>query len=98
MARRLVVQPQSDLDIQAATLWYEDQQDGRGRLFYEAVSTTLDSVADMPLAFPRVHGDTRRARVRGYPYAVYFKVHDEASHVVAIVHNSRHPDRWRSRI
>lgn len=33
MARRLVVQRQSDLDIQAAALWYEDQRPGLGIRF-----------------------------------------------------------------
>ena len=31
MARRLVVQPQSDLDIQAAAVWYEDQRSAWAR-------------------------------------------------------------------
>lgn len=33
MARRLVVQRQSDLDIQAAALWCEDQRHGLGMRF-----------------------------------------------------------------
>jgi hypothetical protein len=35
MARRLVVQPESDLDIQAAAVWYEDQRSGLGARFLE---------------------------------------------------------------
>jgi hypothetical protein len=35
MARRLVVQPQSDLDIQAAAVWYEDQRTGLGMRFLD---------------------------------------------------------------
>jgi hypothetical protein len=35
MARRLVVQPQSDLDIQAAAVRYEDQRSGLGPRFLD---------------------------------------------------------------
>lgn len=97
MKHRIIIQPHADLDLMEARLWYEHEQVGRGRLFYDAVARALDSITEMPLAFPRAHGDTHRARVRGYPYSVYFKVRDDAVHVTAIVHNSRHPDRWRSR-
>jgi len=35
MAWRIVVYPESDLDIQAATVWYEDQQSGVGTQFLD---------------------------------------------------------------
>ena len=32
----------------------------------------LGRIAQAPLAYPRVHGETRRALVRRFPYAIYF--------------------------
>ena len=37
MARQLVVPPQSDLDIQAAGVWYEDQPSGLAVRFLDRV-------------------------------------------------------------
>jgi plasmid stabilization system protein ParE len=90
-------QPQADADILEARVWYDAQRAGLGSAFFEAVSLTVRGVAEMPQAFPRIDGETRRARVRGFQYAVYFEVRDDHILVVAIVHNSRHPDRWRGR-
>jgi toxin ParE1/3/4 len=50
-----------------------------------------------PLAYPRVRGDTRRALVRRFPYAVYFRPTADETVVLAVMHGRRNPRRWRSR-
>jgi plasmid stabilization system protein ParE len=90
--------PTGRFDILEARAWYDAQQAGRGALFYAAVARVVGNIAEMPQAFPRVDGDTRRAVVRGYPYSVYFQLREDHILVMAIVHNSRNPNRWRSRI
>ena len=41
--------------------------------FSAAVETTVTAILQNPLAYPRVKGDPRRALVRRFPYAVYFR-------------------------
>ena len=77
--------------------WYDEQQPGLGDAFLDAVEVVIDRVAETPFAFPRVHQDTRRASVRRFPYTVFFQVRSDHILIVAIMHNSRDPDRWRSR-
>jgi hypothetical protein len=72
MARRLVVQPQSDLDIQAAAVWYEDQRSGLGLRFLDELDLVLQRIKDNPRQFPPVDGDVHRALLRHFPYGVYF--------------------------
>ena len=48
MARRIVVQPQSDLDIQAAAVWYEDQQSGLGTRFLDELDLVFQRIAESP--------------------------------------------------
>ena len=67
----------------------------------EAESELLDAHAwyddQQPLAYPRVHGETRRAVVRRFPYAIYFRPVSDEVVVLAVMHGRRLPRRWRSR-
>ena len=97
MARRLVVQPQSDLDIQAAAVWYEDQRSGLGVRFLSELDLVLRRIENNPRQFPQLEGEVRRALLRHFPYGVYFigASHDIA--VLAVLHLHREPDMWKSR-
>jgi plasmid stabilization system protein ParE len=97
MARRLVVQPQPDLDIQAAAVWYEDQRAGLGLRFLDELDLVFQRVKDNPRQFPRVEGDVHRALLRHFPYGVYFLVESEDINVLAVLHLHREPDMWKSR-
>jgi hypothetical protein len=57
MARRLVVQLQSDLDIQAAAVWYEDQRDGLGLRFLNELDLVFQRIEANSRQFPRLEGE-----------------------------------------
>lgn len=97
MARRIVVQPQSDLDIQATAVWYEDQQSGLGTRFLDELDLVFQRIAESPQQFPRLEGDVRRALLRRFPYGVYFLAESEEVKVLAVLHLHRQPDMWKSR-
>lgn len=97
MAQRLVVQPQSDLDIQAAAAWYEDQRAGLGVRFLDELDLVFQRIETNPQQFPRLEGEVRRALLRHFPYGVYFIGESEAITVLAVLHLHREPDMWKSR-
>ncbi|MEY4705495.1 MAG: hypothetical protein RL042_1700 [Nitrospirota bacterium] len=97
MARRLIVQLQSDLDIQAAALWYEDQRSGLGSRFLDELDLVFGRIVDNPRQFPRVDGNVHRAILRHFPYGVYFLAESEDINVLAVLHLHREPDMWKSR-
>ena len=97
MARRLVVQPQSDLDIQAAAVWYEDQRSGLGPRFLDELNLVFQRIRDNPRQFPRVEGDVHRALLRHFPYGVYFLAEPEDIKVLAVLNLHREPDMWKNR-
>lgn len=97
MARRIVVDPQSDLDIQAAAVWYEDQQSGLGARFLDELDLVFQRIAEHPLQFPRLELEVRRALLRHFPYGVYFLVAAEEVRILAILHLNRQPDMWKGR-
>ena len=76
------------LDAQA---WYEEEGVGLGAVFAAAVEATVTAFLQNPLAYPRVKGDTRRAIVRRFPYAVYFRPAGDEIIVLAVMHGRRNP-------
>jgi plasmid stabilization system protein ParE len=94
---RLVFRPEAETELLDARAWYEGERVGLGAIFAAAVETTVTPILQNPLAFPRVKGDTRRALVRQFPYAVYFRPIDDEVIVLAVMHGRRNPRHWRSR-
>lgn len=97
MTRRALFRPQAEADLVEARNWYEERQPGLGARFAALVESTIEQIAETPLAYPRVRGETRRAVLRRFPYAVYFQVLPEEVVILAVIHSQRHARRWRSR-
>jgi plasmid stabilization system protein ParE len=97
VTRKIVFRPQADQELQSARQWYEEQRPGLGCHFAYTIDETIERVSSNPLAFPVVHGETRRAVVRRFPYAIYFRLHGDEIVITAVMHGHRHPRRWQSR-
>lgn len=97
MTLRLVFRPEAEAEFLEARRWYDEQLAGLGETFAAAVSAAITNILQNPLAYPRIHGDTRRALASRFPYAVYFHVLPEELVVLAVMHGRRHPRRWRAR-
>lgn len=97
MTRRLVVQRQSDLDIQAAALWYEDQRPGLGMRFLGELDEVFRRIENNPRQFPQLEGEARRALLHRFPYGVYFAESADHIAVLAVLHLHREPDMWKNR-
>ena len=97
MAWQIIVRPQSDLDIQAAAFWYEDQQSGLGARFLNELDQVFQRIEENPHQFPRLAGDVRRALLRRFPYGVYFIAEGHDVRILAVLHLHRHPDVWKNR-
>ena len=96
MALEVVFRSQAEDEALEVRRWYESRRPGLGREFGQALDVLIARIAASPLAFPRVHNETRRAILSRFPYAVYFRLAKEAVIVLAI-HGRQHPSRWRGR-
>jgi toxin ParE1/3/4 len=101
--RSFSVDAPAQLDLLAATVWYEEQRDGLGDEFVAAVESTFRRVRDTAefVTAPVLRTEfavVRRERTRRFPYSVYFLEHDAARRVIAVLHGRRDPNGWRSRL
>ncbi|MBI2817113.1 MAG: type II toxin-antitoxin system RelE/ParE family toxin [Acidobacteria bacterium] len=95
--KSLLIRPAAAADIEEAFGWYEHQRSGLGDEFLAAVQSKIDEIVRKPLTYPVIHRDTRRALLHRFPYAVFYRVYDEAVIVVGCMHGRRDPMRWKSR-
>jgi len=93
----LRVRPEAELDVFEAALWYEQERDGLGSVFLQALRRVLRRIEVSPRQFPLVATDLRRAILPRFPFGVFFYVDPGAVVVIAVMHLHRHPSSWAQR-
>ncbi|KAB2882708.1 MAG: hypothetical protein F9K40_23345 [Kofleriaceae bacterium] len=82
MSHSLSLRPRALAELQAARNGYDLV--GHGNSFLDELESVLDAIQAMPHRFPIVHGTIHRALLRRYPFAVFFRIRPNTSHVVVL--------------
>lgn len=85
-------------EIIAAIEYYESQRSGLGAQLDTDLERTLSSIAENPGFGAPFEGDTRRALLNRFPYAVVYRLLADRVLVVAFAHLRRRPAYWRDRL
>jgi plasmid stabilization system protein ParE len=96
VTRGVIFRPQAEDEALEVHRWYEARRPGLGDEFGVEVDAAVARIVDNPLAYPRVRGETRRAVLTRFPYALHFRVTVEDVIVLA-VHGRQDPSRWHGR-
>lgn len=97
MTHELRLRAEAERDLADAALWYEEQCPGLGHQFLDEALAVFSSISKMPLSCQIVRRNTRRALVHRFPFGIYYRVEGDTIVVVAVMHGSRNPRRWKSR-
>ena len=95
--KRVIFRREARADALEAYRWYENKEVGLGADFRSELSAAIQRIRESPTAYRVLHRDTRRARLRRFPYGVFSREYAEAIVVVAVLHTRRHPKRWKQR-
>jgi plasmid stabilization system protein ParE len=98
MSETVVLLPAASRDMDEAYRWYEDRSPGLGREFARSVDACLDGICRNPELYEIVYKQYRRAIVRRFPYAIFFKARNQAITVYSVFHCSQDPCKWRERL
>jgi plasmid stabilization system protein ParE len=85
-------------EITEAQDWYEARTPGLGIRFRAELDRTVQRMIANPRQFPRVFQDVRRARLRTFPYGLFFRIEPAALLVIACFHASRDPRQRQRRV
>ena len=87
----VIFTPTARAELIEAQDWYEAEAPGLGGRFRTEVDHAVQRMATNPRQFPKVLKHLRRARVKKFPYALFFSSGADALLVVACFHGSRDP-------
>jgi plasmid stabilization system protein ParE len=97
MSLQVVFRRAAKDELEEAAAWYEDRQRGLGEEFLNELAEAIDRAARHPERHPIALNDVRRAVLRRFPYAVYFRTRDQVLVVLAVFHARRNPLIWKRR-
>ena len=81
-----------------AAAYYEEQDIGLGERFIVHTESAVAKLLSAPLLPRCFDGEFRKVRLDKFPFAVIYRVGQEAIQVIALMHLSRRPGYWKKRI
>ncbi len=90
--------PPAKGELTEAIVYYNSQSEGLGYEFAAEIKRTLERIAQYPDAWFGLSSRTHRCRTKRFPYGVVYQVRKETLLIVAVMHLSREPETWKSRL
>lgn len=99
MNYRLKVLPEAKTDIAEIVEWYNNEQRGLGKRFFESLKLKLEFVRKNPHHWQIGYRDVRSVLIDKFPYQILFWIDDSVNSIIvfAITHTSRNPKIWKNR-
>jgi len=94
----IVFLPPAKEELIEAISYYNSQSEGLGYEFATEIKRTLERIAQYPDAWFKLSSRTRRCRTNRFPYGVIYQVRKEILLIVAVMHLSKKPETWKSRL
>jgi toxin ParE1/3/4 len=82
----------------AAAYYYEDQSDGLGDRFTKQIESVLSRILKDPTMPRCFEGRFRKLKAEKFPYFVIYEVANGRIQIMAVMHTSRRPSYWKSRL
>jgi len=96
----VLILSEAELDIDEAFVWYELNQIGLGKRFYESVDKSIRFISESPLGCSEIYKGLRRFVIKKFPYGIYYKVNLEKKEIqiVGVIHFRRGSKILKKRI
>ena len=94
MTLTLIVRRRAERQAANARDWYDGQHGGLGLEFIGELDRAILRAHENPLHYQRVHHKVRRVLLRRFPFGVFYLADSRRVVVLAVLHQSEHPDKW----
>ena len=97
---KVLILSEAELDIDNAIIWYELNQIGLGKSFYDSVDRSVRFISERPFSCAEIFKGLRRFVIKKFPYGVYYKVNPENMEIqiIGVIHVKRSLKILRKRI
>jgi plasmid stabilization system protein ParE len=90
--------PEALEEYRQATLWYAEREPEIALKFVASVENAVGRIVEAPTRWRLVDEDVRRCLTRIFPFGILYTIEDDFLLIVAVMHFSREPEYWKSRI
>lgn len=90
--------PAAHVELDEAIDWYAQQAPGLGESFLVEFLRTIQLIERHPLGWHPLSNNTRRCRLRRFPYGVIYSQDAQGILIVAVAHLHRRPAYWQARM
>lgn len=99
MKYKVTLLPEATLDIREIIDWYNLEQSGLGKRFYDSLKLKINSISLIPFSFQLSYKESRSAILDKFPYQIHYRVNelDRVIIIFAITHTSRNPRIWKGK-
>ncbi|MCF8370846.1 MAG: type II toxin-antitoxin system RelE/ParE family toxin [Bacteroidales bacterium] len=85
------ISPFAELDLEESVEFYNLQKEGLGHEFAQVVSDIIERIKQNPFQFPNKYLELRKAKMKGFPFNVFFVEKENVGYILAVFHSSRNP-------
>ena len=85
-------------EYREAALWYAEREPQVAQNFVASVEEAIARIVEAPQRWRVVDEDVRRCLTRVFPFGILYTIEDDFLLIVAVMHFSREPGYWKSRI
>ena len=86
------------IEFDEAIDYYSIESEDLGVRFRSCIRASVQRIENSPSSWPFYEGDVRRFVVNDFPFVIIYLVLDDYLYIVAVMHTSRKPGYWKSRI
>ena len=92
--------PAAERELAEAVNWYEERSSGLGGKLFTAADVVMSRIGRGPKLYAvwQQNKRYRRAIIRDFPYAIFYRVYETRTVVMAVAHTSRRPGYWLDRV
>jgi plasmid stabilization system protein ParE len=94
MSYNVVLQAGAESDIEAAYIWYENQQVGLGEQFLNELVVYYEKLMHNPTVFKWVNKMYRQAILSRFPFVIIYRVIEADVVIYAVFHTSKNPKTY----
>lgn len=90
--------PSARRELTEAVAYYDRISRRLGDDFVDEVENAINRILSFPEAWPTLSAETRRCRMKRFPYGLVYQIRGDEVVIVAVMHLHRKPNCWEDRL
>lgn len=88
----------AQMELDEAVEYYNTEVKGLGKSFLVEAVSALERIRHFPDGWHPLSENTRRCRLRRFPYGLVYTIDKNEILIIAVAHLHRKPEYWRKRL